>query len=373
MKYDYLVIGAGLSGAVFSNIVASRGKTVLVVDRKPSVGGACETYTEEGITVHKYGPHIFHTNNCHVWNYVRQFGEFKNFINSPIAIFNEEAYNLPFNMNTFSRVFGVTTPEDARRKIEEDKSRVHIESPMNLEEQAMKMVGPTIYNMFIKEYTEKQWGKPCTELSPDIIKRLPLRFTYNNNYFNDSYQGIPIDGYSSIISKMLDNKNITLKLNYDYIGINDELNSIATKIIYTGRIDEFFNYKYGKLEYRGLDFSTVTCRINNFYGNAVVNYTSADVPYTRITEHKYFLNEASNKTIISYEYPCDATNVPEKSYYPIETKSNIDLYNKYRDEARSNHNLVITGRLGLYKYYNMDKIVELAIDLAMSELKGDKE
>jgi len=359
MKYDYLIVGAGLFGSVCAYELNKKGKKVLVIDKREHIGGNIYTEKVEGINVHKYGAHIFHTSNKDTWEYINQFGEFNGYINSPIANYKGEVYNLPFNMNTFSKIWdNVFTPEEAKKQIEKEKFKGE---PANLEEQAMSLVGETIYKKLVKEYTEKQWNKDCKELPPFIIKRLPVRFTYNNNYFNDIYQGIPKDGYTKIIEKMLN--GIEVKLNTNFLDNKEYYERISNKIIYTGTIDGFYDYCYGKLEYRSLEFKEKVLNIDNYQGNAVVNWTSHDVPYTRTIEHKHFNNDESNKTIISYEYPCKNDLEP---YYPINNSKNDELYNKYKKLSETSKNVVFGGRLGLYKYYDMDKTIEEALKLCKS-------
>ena len=314
-----------------------------------------------------YGAHIFHTSNEKIWNYINQFAKFNRYTNSPIARYKNELYNLPFNMNTFNKLWGVFTPSEAKQKIKEEKSSANITEPQNLEEQAISLVGKTIYEKLIKGYTEKQWGQKCTELPSFIIKRLPVRFTYDNNYFNDTYQGIPIGGYTQIIEKLL--HGIDLKLNYDYFDHRNELKNIAKKIIFTGPIDKFYDYKFGKLEYRSLKFETEILDIDNYQGNAVVNYTDLEIPYTRIIEHKHFeFNTQSNKTIITREYP-DFANENKEIYYPINNDKNNSLYEKYKTLANNDKNIIFGGRLGQYKYYDMHKVIEEALACAKNELE----
>ena len=357
--YDYLIVGAGLYCSTVAYELNKKGYKCLVVDKRSHIGGNIYTKEIEGINVHVYGAHIFHTSNKEVWDYINQFAEFNNYINQPVARYKNELYNLPFNMNTFTKLWNdVFTPEDAKCRIEEEKAKYHIDEPKNLEEQAINLVGPTIYEKLIKGYTAKQWGRPCTELPSFIIKRLPVRFTFDNNYFNDRYQGIPIGGYTKIIEKMLD--GIEVKLNYDY---KLHKNDIETKhIIYTGPIDEYFDYCYGPLEYRKVEFVNEILDAHNYQGNAVVNYTEYEVPYTRIIEHKHFeFDITSPKTVISKEYP--STWKPgDEPYYPINNDKNNELYNKYKELAYKEKNISFGGRLGLYKYYDMDDIIEIALN-----------
>ena len=364
MKYDYIIVGAGLFGATFAYMAKQNGYKCLVIDKRNHIGGNIYTENIDGITVHKYGAHIFHTNKKETWDFVNQFAEFNNFINSPIAIYKNVAYNLPFNMNTFAKIWNLHTPEEAKIKIEEEKKELMGKEPTNLEEQAINLVGRTIYERLVKGYTEKQWGKKCNELPPSIIKRLPVRFTYNNNYFFDRYQGIPIGGYTQMIGKML--SGIDIKLNYDFFSHKDELLNIGKKIVYTGMIDEYYKYCYGSLEYRSLRFETETLNIPNYQGNAVINYTEAEIPYTRIIEHKFFENNDTENTIITKEYP-DAFEVGKEAYYPINNDKNNELYEKYKMLADKETNIIFGGRLGCYKYYDMDKTIETAIDIWKKE------
>jgi len=364
-KYDYLIVGAGLFGSVFAYEAKKKGKFCLVIEKRDHVAGNIYTENIEGINVHKYGAHIFHTSNKFVWNYINQFAEFNNFVNSPLAVYNDELYNLPFNMNTFSKLWGIKTPAEAKRIIEKQISEAGISEPKNLEEQAISLVGKDIYEKLIKGYTEKQWGRRCEELPAFIIRRLPVRFTYNNNYFNDPYQGIPIGGYTKIIEKMLVGVDVLLNTNYfDFIKENKE---IANKILYTGPIDEYYDYCFGELEYRSLKFDTQLLDEENFQGNAVVNYTAADVPYTRIIEHKHFEFGNQSKTVITYEYPADWQPGIEP-YYPVNDERNNNLYNKYAELAAKESNIIFGGRLAQYKYYDMDKVTEAALDVVKKEL-----
>lgn len=362
-KYDFLIVGAGLFGATFANIATSKGKKCLVIDKRKHIGGNCYTENKEGIQIHQYGPHIFHTSNKDVWDYITSFGDFNYFVNQPLIEREGQLYNLPFNMNMFRQVFGVITPQKAKEMIEKDKSEYKDIEPKNLEEQAIKMVGKTIYEMFVKDYTEKQWGKPCSELPADTIKRLPLRFTYDNNYFSDIYQGIPKDGYTKIIENML--QGIDVDLNTDLKDIDTELKSsyFCDDVIYTGMIDEFFDYKYGRLEYRSLRFLDITKESTNLQGCAVINNSNKGTPYTRSIEHRLFdINCRSDKTIVSYEIPTEYTG-KSTPYYPIGNKKNIDLYNKYIELSKGFPNIHFAGRLGEYKYYDMDDTIESAIEL----------
>ena len=361
--YDYLIVGSGLYGAICAYELNKKGYKVLVIDKRDHIGGNIYTENIEGINVHKYGAHIFHTSNKEVWNYINNFAEFNNYINSPIAVYKDEIYNLPFNMNTFSKLWGVLTPDEAKAKIEEEKAQYHIEEPKNLEEQAINLVGPTIYEKLVKGYTAKQWGRPCTELPSFIIKRLPVRFTYDNNYFNDRFQGIPMGGYTKIIEKMLE--GIEVRLNTDFLT-NRHLEKECRNIIYTGPIDQYFDYKFGELEYRSVRFETEIIDKVNYQGNAVVNYTEYEVPYTRIIEHKHFeFDVTSPKTIISREYS-STWKKGDEPYYPVNNERNNALYEKYKEEASKLNNVYFGGRLGQYKYYDMDKVIIEALNF----LKG---
>ena len=354
-KWDYLVVGAGLYGSIFAYEMNKKGKKCLVIDKRNHIGG--NIYTEEiaGINVHKYGAHIFHTSNKEVWEYINQFCEFNNYINSPIANYKGEIYNLPFNMNTFNKLWGVRTPKEAQKKIEEQKKEFGIVEPKNLEEQAISLIGKDIYEKLIKGYTEKQWGRDAKELPSFIIKRLPVRFTYDNNYFNDRYQGIPIGGYTKIIEKMLE--GIEVRLNSNFFDKRKEYEKIADKIVFTGMIDEYYNYCFGKLEYRSLRFETEILDEENYQGNAVVNYTEREIPYTRIIEHKHFEYGQQEKTVITREYPSEWKEGDEP-YYPVNNERNNELYLKYKELADKEEKIIFGGRLGEYKYYDMDKIIE---------------
>lgn len=358
--YDYLIVGSGLFGSICAYEANKKGKKCLVIDKRPNIGGNIYTEKIENINVHKYGAHIFHTSNDKVWKYINQFASFNNYINSPIAIYKNELYNLPFNMNTFNKLWGITKPIEAKKKIEEEKKNSNITNPKNLEEQAISLVGQTIYEKLVKGYTEKQWGKKATELPNFIIKRLPVRFTYNNNYFNDKYQGIPEGGYTEIIERMLN--GIEVKLNYDYFEHKEELQKIAKKIIFTGPIDKYYDYCFGELEYRSLRFETETLNIENYQGNAVVNYTEYEIPFTRIIEHKHFEYGMQPKTVITKEYP-QIWNKSVEPYYPVNNDKNNTLYEKYKVLSNKDKNIIFGGRLGQYKYYDMDKIVEEALNL----------
>ena len=359
--YDYLIVGSGLYGSICAYELSKIGYKVLVIDKREHIGGNIYTENIEGINVHKYGAHIFHTSNKMVWDYINQFAEFNNYINSPVARYKNEIYNLPFNMNTFSKIWNdVFTPAEAMRKIDEEKKKYYVEEPKNLEEQAINLVGPTIYEKLVKGYTAKQWGRKCNELPAFIIKRLPVRFTYDNNYFNDRYQGIPIGGYTRIIEKML--SGIEVKLNSNYFSDRKYYESISKNIIYTGPIDEFFDYKYGELEYRSVYFETTVLDEVNHQGNAVVNYTDYETPYTRIIEHKHFeFDTKTPKTVISKEYS-KTWKLGDEPYYPVNDEKNNALYNKYKEEALKLNNVYFGGRLGQYKYYDMDKVILEALN-----------
>ncbi len=359
MKYDYLIVGIGLYGAICAHELKKKGYKTLLIDKRDHIAGNIYTEEIEGINVHKYGAHIFHTSNKVVWDYISQFAEFNNYINSPIARYKNECYNLPFNMNTFSKLWNdVFTPKDALKKIEEERKDSYKENPKNLEEQAINLVGKTIYEKLIKGYTEKQWGKACTELPPFIIKRLPVRFTYDNNYFNDRYQGIPIGGYTKIIEKLID--GIDVRLNCDFKDNKKELLKIVDKIIYTGPIDEYYDYIFGPLEYRSVRFENEILDIENYQGCAVVNYTEREIPYTRIIEHKHFEFGKGNKTIISKEYSCK-WELGIEPYYPVNDDKNNNLYSKYKELSSRENKVSFGGRLGLFKYYDMDDIIEVAL------------
>ena len=366
MKYDFLVVGAGLFGATFCHQAKLKGKTCLCIDKRNHVAGNIYTEKTENINVHKYGAHIFHTSNKKVWEYINQFADFNNYINSPVAIYKDELYNLPFNMNTFSKMWNIKTPEQAKQIIANQIAELNITEPKNLEEQALSLVGRDVYEKLVKGYTEKQWGRDCTDLPAFIIKRLPLRFTFDNNYFNDRYQGIPIGGYTAIIEKMLEGTPVLLNTSYkDFIrNTNDSFD----KVIYTGMIDEFFDFIKGKLEYRTVEFKTEVLDTDNYQGNAVVNYTEREIPYTRIIEHKHFEKSDSKKTIISFEYPVEWREGLEP-YYPINDEKNSSLYQEYAELAKSEENIIFAGRLGAYKYYDMDKVIENALNLSEQLLK----
>lgn len=371
MRYDYLVVGAGLYGAVFAHEAKKCGKRVLVVDKRPTIGGNIYTEKIEGINVHKYGAHIFHTNNKKVWEYITQFKEFNRFTNSPVANYKGELYSLPFNMYTFNKIWGVITPEEAQSKIEEQRNEI-VGEPQNLEEQAISLVGRDIYQRLIKGYTEKQWGRDCKELPPFIIKRLPVRLTFDNNYFNALYQGIPVGGYTGLVDKILE--GIEIKLETDYLENKKELDSLADRIIYTGPIDAYFEYKLGTLEYRSVRFENKILNQSNFQGNAVINYTDRETPWTRIIEHKWFefgKDEAGNdlpKTIISREYSME-WRPGDEPYYPVNDEKNGKLYTQYKKLANEEKKVVFGGRLGEYKYYDMDQVIAAALKMCEGELK----
>lgn len=364
--YDYLIVGAGLYGAIFAYEAKKRGKTCLVVEKRNHIGGNIYTKEIEGIQVHQYGAHIFHTSNKEVWEYLQQFAEFNRYTNSPIAYYKGEIYNMPFNMNTFHKIWGVVTPKEAQDKIREQIREYGVETPRNLEEQALNLVGKDIYEKLVKGYTEKQWGRRATELPPEIIKRLPVRLTYDNNYFNDLYQGIPKGGYTQIIKKMLE--GIEVRLNTDYLGQREELDSLCQKVIYTGPVDAYFDYLYGELEYRSVRFETEVLDEENFQGNAVVNYTEYEVPYTRIIEHKHFEFGQQPKTVISKEYSA-TWKKGDEPYYPVNDEKNNELYQKYAEKAEEQSKVIFGGRLGKYKYYDMHHIVDEALKCVEKELE----
>lgn len=372
--YDYLIVGAGITSAIFAHEAAKAGKSCLVIDRRNHIAGNVYTEEVDGINVHKYGAHIFHTSLRPVWDYVNQFAEFNNYINSPVAVYKDELYNMPFNMNTFSKMWGIRTPEEAKEIIEKQKAAEAVDEPKNLEEQALSLVGRDVYEKLVKGYTEKQWGKDCTELPASIIKRLPVRFIYDNNYFNDRWQGIPTGGYTAMVQRMFGETEILLNTEYvDFIGENP---GIADRVIYCGPIDAYFDYQLGALEYRSLRFETEKIECENWQGNAVVNYTERAVPYTRIIEHKHFefgKDKDGNEipvTIITREYPATWERGDEP-YYPINDERNTKLYEQYADLAKKEGNVVFAGRLGGYKYYDMDKAIDAAFDLVKDELGVD--
>ena len=360
MKYDFIIVGAGLFGATFANLATSKGKKCLVIEKRNTVGGNVYTEKREGIEVHVYGAHIFHTSDEEVWNYVNGFASFNNYINSPLANYHGEMYHLPFNMNTFHEMWGVNTAEEAKAIIDAQVKEANIGEPENLEEQAIKMVGYDIYRKLVKEYTEKQWGRPCNTLPPFIIKRLPVRFTYDNNYFNDKYQGIPVEGYTAMVRRMLHGSRVMLGV--DFLSDKEGFRSMADKVVYTGAVDELFDFSLGKLEYRTLRFETKTLDIKDYQGNAVINYTSHEQPYTRIIEHKHFNFGTQDKTIITREYS-KAWEEGDQPYYPVNDKKNNELAAKYKAKAEE-EGYILGGRLADYTYYNMDAVIKKAMELA---------
>lgn len=366
--YDYLIVGSGLYGAVCAYELNKKGYKCLVIEKRNHIAGNIYTEEIEGINVHKYGAHIFHTHDKYIWDYINQFAEFNNYINQPVARYKNECYNLPFNMNTFTKLWNdVFTPEEAMARIEEEKAEFKTDNPQNLEEQAINLVGKTIYEKLIKGYTGKQWGNECKDLPAFIIKRLPVRFTFDNNYFNDRYQGIPIGGYTKIIEKMLE--GVEVRLNTDFLANKDEYLSLAKKIIYTGPIDQFFDYKFGALEYRSVEFKTEVLDKSNYQGNAVINYTEYEIPYTRIIEHKHFeFDTTSPKTVISKEYS-STWKVGDEPYYPVNNEKNNSLYDQYKNEASKNKNIIFGGRLGQYKYYDMDDVIIDALNMLKGEIQ----
>lgn len=359
--YDYLIVGAGLFGSVFAHEAMTAGKRCLVIDRRKHAGGNIHCGSVDGINVHEYGAHIFHTDNLEVWKYVNSFVEFNRYTNSPIANYRGKLYNLPFNMNTFYAMWGVRTPEEAEAKLSEQRAEyAHIETPANFEEQALKLCGRDIYEILVKGYTEKQWGRPARELPAEIIKRVPVRLTFDNNYFNDPYQGIPVGGYNRLIDGLLN--GIEVRLGTDYFSNRAELDGLASVTVFTGMIDKYFEYRCGKLEYRSLRFDTKRLDTSNFQGNAVVNYTSADVPFTRIIEHKHFEYGTQPTTVVTYEYP-DTWNEEKEPYYPINDKRNNEIAHEYKKMAESQGNVLFGGRLGQYAYFDMDDTVAEALRL----------
>lgn len=366
MMYDYLVVGSGLYGAIFAHEAKKKGKKVLVIDKRPNIAGNIYTKEIEGINVHKYGAHIFHTNNKEVWEYVNHFAEFNRFTNSPVANYKGELYSLPFNMYTFNKMWGVTTPQEAMDKIEEQKKEANITEPKNLEEQAISLVGIDIYEKLVKGYTEKQWGRPCNKLPSFIIKRLPVRFTFDNNYFNALYQGIPIGGYTKMVENILE--GIEVRLNVDYLENKEEYDGLAEKIVYTGAIDAYFNYSLGYLEYRSVRFENEILDIPNFQGNAAVNYTDRETPWTRIIEHKWFEFGTQPKTVISKEYSSE-WKPGDEPYYPVNDEKNNELFIKYKKLANKEEKVIFGGRLGEYKYYDMDAVIASTLEMCKKELK----
>lgn len=372
MKYDYLVVGAGLFGAVFAQVAHQAGKSVLVIDKRGHIAGNIYTEEVEGIQVHRYGAHIFHTSNKEVWDYVGQFATFNRYTNTPLAVYKDELYNLPFNMHTFHQMWGVVTPDQARAEIARQIREAGIMEPRNLEEQAISMVGTDIYKKLIKGYTGKQWGRPCSELPSFIIKRLPVRFVYDNNYFNDTYQGIPVGGYTAMVEKML--KGIEVRLNTDFFSDREGFLACAEKVVFTGMLDAYYDYCYGELEYRSLRFETEVLDCENYQGNAVINYTEYDIPYTRIIEHKHFEFQCQGgksvpKTVITREYPA-AWHHGVEPYYPMNDEKNNALFRKYQQKAAGESKVIFGGRLGMYRYFDMHNVVAEALHCAKEQLYG---
>ena len=366
MRYDYVVVGAGFFGSVFAYEAAKRGKKCLVIEKRNHLGGNAFTEEIEGIQVHRYGAHIFHTNDRAIWEYIQQFCEFNNFINSPLAFYKDESYNLPFNMNTFNKMWGVRTPQDAKDRIRQQIDNLNFEEPRNLEEQALSLVGKDIYEKLIKGYTEKQWGRLCKDLPSFIIKRIPVRFTYDNNYFSDKYQGIPIGGYTQIFEKMLQESDVLLSTDYfDFIR-NTSLEN--AKVIFTGMIDEYYGNTFGKLSYRSLRFETEVLEIDNYQGNAVINYTDGSVPFTRVIEHKHFEKIQSSKTIVTHEFPIPLEKGQEP-YYPVNDKANQETYLKYSTLSKQDDQVIFGGRLGTYRYLDMDQVIRDALQLINREFE----
>lgn len=377
MVYDYLIVGAGLFGAVFAREMNDRGKKLLVIDKREHIAGNIYTQPVLGINVHKYGAHIFHTSNDNVWEYVNRFAVFNHFVNSPIARYRDELYNLPFNMNTFNRMWGVVTPAEAREKIDGQIKKLNIGEPKNLEEQALSLVGTDVYEKLVKGYTEKQWGRDCKELPAFIIKRLPLRFTYDNNYFNDTYQGIPVGGYTKMVENMLQGIEVKCGISYQEFAmeqegqggiiVKDREGNVYNRVVYTGMLDEYFDYRFGHLEYRSLRFETEEMpACDNYQGNAVVNYTEREIPYTRIIEHKHFESGAQPGTVITREYPAE-WKAGDEPYYPVNDEKNNALFAKYQNLAEEKPYMIFGGRLGQYKYYDMDKVIEAAFEAVALE------
>lgn len=363
--YDYIIVGAGLYGAVFAHEATKAGKSCLVIDRRDHIGGNVYTESIEDINVHRYGAHIFHTSDDEVWDYVNQFAAFNNYINAPVANYKGELYNLPFNMNTFNKMWGVITPQQAKEKIAQQIVEAGIVEPKNLEEQAISLVGTDIYEKLVRDYTQKQWGRPCHELPAFIIKRLPVRFIYDNNYFNDRYQGIPEGGYTAMVEKLLEGCEV--RLNTDYLADKEKFDAMGERVVFTGCIDEYFGYCYGPLKYRAVRFETEVLDCDNFQGNAVVNYTDADTPYTRIIEHKHFEFGTQPKTVISREYSAE-WQVGEEAYYPVNNEETKELYERYRSKAEQEKKVLFGGRLGEFRYYDMDKVIRSALDAVRGEL-----
>lgn len=364
MNYDYLIVGSGMFGAVFAREASKRGKRCLVIDKRNHIGGNVYTEELEGIHVHRYGAHIFHTNNKPIWDYVNQFAEFNRYTNSPLANYKGAIYNLPFNMNTFRQLWGVVSPEEAKEIIQEQRLAAGITEPRNLEEQAISLVGTDIYHKLIKGYTEKQWGRPAKELPSFIIKRLPVRFTYDNNYFNDRYQGIPIGGYSAMIESMLE--GVEVKLNVDFFENREQLSALAPKIVFTGLIDQFYDFCHGVLEYRSLDFKTKVLETDNYQGNAVVNFTDAETPYTRIIEHKHFEFGTQPKTVVTEEHPLE-WKAGLEPYYPINNDKNNRMYRAYKEMAEQEPHVIFGGRLASYKYFDMHQVIAEALSAVQRE------
>jgi UDP-galactopyranose mutase len=369
MNYDYLVVGSGLFGSVFAYEAAKRGKRVKIIDKRDHIAGNIYTENIAGIQVHKYGAHIFHTSNKRIWDYIQQFAEFNRYTNSPIANYKGEIYNLPFNMNTFNKLWGVVTPQQAQEKIAEQRVTAHIGQPRNLEEQAISLIGTDVYQKLIKGYTEKQWGRKATELPAFIIKRLPVRFTYDNNYFNDTYQGIPIGGYTQIVAKMLDSERIDVELNTDFFAKKNEYLQKFPKIVFTGMIDQFFDYRLGTLGYRSLKFETSVLDQENYQGNAVVNYTDAETPFTRIIEHKHFEFGRQPQTVITKEYP-KTWHKGDEPYYPINNQKNNAIYQQYKQLADQTPNVIFGGRLGMYRYFDMHQVIGAALKMVEKEFEN---
>lgn len=364
-KYDYLIVGAGLYGAVFAHRANACGKKCLVIDKRSHIGGNAYTESVDGINVHVYGAHIFHTNHKTVWDFVNQFAEFNRFTNCPVANYKGEMYNLPFNMNTFHKMWGVTTPEEAKKRIAEQRLAAGIDEPNNLEEQAISLVGVDLYEKLVKGYTQKQWGRPCSELPAFIIKRLPVRFTYDNNYFNALYQGIPVGGYTRLVENLL--SGIEVRLNTDYLKHREQLEPLAEKVVYTGTIDGYYDFRFGALEYRSLRFETEVFPVENYQGNAVVNFTDAETPYTRVIEHKHFEFGSQPTTVISREYSSE-WHTGAEPYYPINNEKNTMIYQKYKKLSETEPRVIFGGRLGEYRYYDMDEVIAAALRKAEEEL-----
>ena len=366
--YDYIIVGSGLYGAIFAHEAMKAGKSCLVVERRSHIGGNIYTKEMEGIQVHQYGAHIFHTSNKEVWDYIGQFATFNRYTNCPVAYYKGQMYNMPFNMNTFHKIWGVITPAEAKAKIEEQVKEYGVKEPKNLEEQAISLVGTHIYQKLVKGYTEKQWGRDCKELPAFIIKRLPVRYTYDNNYFNDLYQGIPIGGYNKITEKLFEGCEI--RLGADYLADKEKYDTLADKVVYTGTIDSYFDYCFGKLQYRSLRFETEVLDCDNYQGNAVINYTDRETPYTRIIEHKHFEFGTQEKTVITREYPAEWTEGMEP-YYPVNDERNQELYKKYAELAEKEKNVIFGGRLAEYRYYDMDKVIESALSCVKKEFGNE--